>query len=94
MGIDIKQAHYLAALAKISLSSDEAISSCEYINAAIERCKILDSLDTGTALPLERAISAVNITRADASNANLAIDDALRNAPDKEGRSFILPSDL
>lgn len=91
MAIDKKTVEYVAHLSRIELEPKELEKlsrQLEDIVSFIDQLKevgIKDITPTSHILPLE------NVLRADTPGESLSIEQALKNAPRKEGNFFVVP---
>ncbi|NLD42327.1 MAG: Asp-tRNA(Asn)/Glu-tRNA(Gln) amidotransferase subunit GatC [Chloroflexi bacterium] len=83
-----QQVLHIAELAKLALSEDEIALFGEQLGEILAYADRLNSLDTSAIAPTAQAIAMRNVTREDAVRPSLAPEQALANAPDREGEMF------
>ena len=86
--IDVK---YVAHLARLSLSEDEAARFGAQLGQILGYIEKLQELDVTQVEPTAHAIPLANITRPDEVRPSLTSDEALRNAPAHASGLFIVP---
>ncbi len=86
--IDVK---YVAHLARLSLSEDEAARFGAQLGQILGYIEKLQELDVTQVEPTAHAIPLANITRPDEVRPSLTCDEALRNAPAHASGLFIVP---
>lgn len=92
MSIDEAQVKKIAKLAKIKLSDDEITSyagQCEKILQYVEK---LNELDTSNIAPLAHVHDLTNVLREDVQKGSDNREKYLKNAPDKKGPYFKVPT--
>jgi aspartyl-tRNA(Asn)/glutamyl-tRNA(Gln) amidotransferase subunit C len=92
MAISRDEVLHVARLARLELSDEEVERFAEQLSAILEAVGKVSELDLegveATAHPLELA----NVWAEDEPRPCLSIDEALANAPDREGGSFRVPA--
>ena len=83
--------NYVAHLARISLSSEEAQKLGVQLGQILGYIEKLNELDVSHVEATAHAVPLVNVTRPDEVRPSLPTDDALRNAPAKANGLFIVP---
>lgn len=86
--ISKKQVEHVAWLAKIELNEDEKNAFTKQLNEILDYFKKIDEIDTSNIEPTFHILDLVNVLREDKVEPSLSAEDALKNAPQKEG-SFI-----
>ncbi|MDR2519549.1 MAG: Asp-tRNA(Asn)/Glu-tRNA(Gln) amidotransferase subunit GatC [Eubacteriaceae bacterium] len=95
MELGKSEVEYVAALSKLKCVSDaEAEKIAQGLQGILGYFRMLDELDTEGVEPLYHILESENVTRKDAAKAPMPIEEALANAPLREGRSFVLPKVL
>ena len=82
---------YVARLARLSLSPEEAQRLSPQLETILEYFSKLKCLDVNNLEPMAHAVPLTNVTRPDEIRPSLPHDDALRNAPAKGGGLFVVP---
>ncbi|HTV63270.1 MAG TPA: Asp-tRNA(Asn)/Glu-tRNA(Gln) amidotransferase subunit GatC [Verrucomicrobiae bacterium] len=83
--------HYLAHLARISLTPDEEKKLAAQLGNVLGYIEKLKELDVSNVEPTAHAVPMINVTRPDEIRESLSNEDALRNAPAKANGLFIVP---
>jgi aspartyl-tRNA(Asn)/glutamyl-tRNA(Gln) amidotransferase subunit C len=81
----------LALLARLRLSEQEVAAMTDNLGAILEYVDALRALDTAAVEPMTHAVPFDCPTRADEVKPSLAVDDALANAPRRDGSFFQVP---
>jgi aspartyl-tRNA(Asn)/glutamyl-tRNA(Gln) amidotransferase subunit C len=84
-------AHYIAQLARLELSTDEERRLGSQVEAILGFIEQLKRVDVSDIEPMAHAVPQVNVTRADVIRPGLSQAEALRNAPAKADGLFIVP---
>ncbi len=91
MSITIQEVEHIAKLAKLSLSEDEKVAYTKQLSEILDYVEKLNELDTGEIEPLSHVMDVTNAFREDISRKCLSRKDALSNAPESDGKFFIVP---
>ena len=91
MGITRKEVEYVSHLARLRLSEEEAEKFTSQLDQILSYFEKLQELDTSQVEPTSHPIPIVNAFREDEVRSSLDIEDALANAPEKEGNFFKVP---
>ena len=91
MGITRKEVEYVAHLARLRLSEEEAEKFTSQLDQILSYFEKLQELDTSQVKPTSHPIPIVNAFREDEMKPSLDIEDVLANAPEKEGNFFKVP---
>lgn len=94
MKLTKKEVDHVAKLARLALTEEEKEQLAGQLNDILAYVDKLNQLDTEGVEPLAHVFPAVNVFREDEVRPSLPIEEVLRNAPDKEGRFFKVPSVL
>jgi aspartyl-tRNA(Asn)/glutamyl-tRNA(Gln) amidotransferase subunit C len=89
--IDVKYVAHLAHLARLALTPDEEKQLGAQLGHILGYIEKLRELDVSGVEPTAHAVPMVNITRPDEIRPSLSHEDALRNAPKKDGGLFVVP---
>ncbi len=79
---------HIAELAKLTLSDRETALFAEQLSEILAYAERLNELDTDSIAPTAQAIYRRNVLRADEPRPSLTPDQALANAPRREGDLF------
>ncbi len=91
MAISVKDVEYLALLARLQLSDDEMKRFAPQLEEILEHVQKLKSTQTDGVPPTSHVLEISNVFREDQAKPSLPTDDALKNAPDREGPFFKVP---
>jgi len=81
----------IAALARLRLDDQEVARMTHDLDAILGYVAALSELDIGAAPPMTHAVPFECPLRADEVGASLPVEEALRNAPRREGSFFEVP---
>ncbi|MBL4885042.1 MAG: Asp-tRNA(Asn)/Glu-tRNA(Gln) amidotransferase subunit GatC [Planctomycetaceae bacterium] len=84
----------VAHLANIELSETEILDVSNHLGSILEYVEVLDQVDTEQIEPLAHPIDVVNVFREDKPTEMLAREEALKNAPNTDGKYFVVPAIL
>lgn len=88
MGITRKEVEYVAHLARLKLSPEEAESFTARLDQILNYFEKLKELDTANIEPTSHSIRMINAFRDDVVEPSLDVEEALANAPGREGNFF------
>ena len=91
MAISREQLLHVAHLARLELPDDEAERLGAQLNDIIAAVGKVSELDLSDVPPTSHPLDVVNVWGADEPRPSLPVDDALRNAPEREGSYFKVP---
>lgn len=91
MKITRKEVEYVAHLARLKLSEEEAENFTSQLDQILTYFEKLNELDTKDIEPTAHCIPMVNAFREDEVKQSLPVEDSLANAPAKEGNFFKVP---
>jgi aspartyl-tRNA(Asn)/glutamyl-tRNA(Gln) amidotransferase subunit C len=83
---------HVARLARLDLTDDEVERFREQLNAILEAVGKVSELDLADVEPTAHPLDLVNTWREDEPRPSLSVDEALSNAPDREGDFFRVPA--
>lgn len=83
--------NYVAHLARIALSPDEAAKLGAQLGNILGYIEKLNQVDVSGVEPTAHPFPLVNVTRPDQARPSLSNEDALRNAPAAANGLFIVP---
>jgi aspartyl-tRNA(Asn)/glutamyl-tRNA(Gln) amidotransferase subunit C len=92
MAISRDEVVHVARLARLELSDDELERFAEQLSAIVEAVGKVAELDLEDVEPTAHPLDLVNVLAEDEPAACLSVDEALANAPDREGDSFRVPA--
>ena len=86
--IDPGVVRYVADLARIALTDDEVQRFTEQLSVVLESVGKLREVDTEDIPPTASVLPLANVTREDEIRPSLSLEDAMRNAPTRDGDLF------
>jgi aspartyl-tRNA(Asn)/glutamyl-tRNA(Gln) amidotransferase subunit C len=92
MAISRDEVLHVARLARLELSDEELDRFAEQLNAILEAVGKVAELDLEGVEPTSHPLDLVNVWAEDEPRPPLSVDEALANAPDREGDSFRVPA--
>lgn len=91
MSVSEKEVHYVANLARLQLTDDDAKNLAKDMNKILGYMDLLNELDTSNVKPLEHVIEMSTRLRKDEAKPTISHEDALKNAPDADSDYFRVP---
>ncbi|HHV62329.1 MAG TPA: Asp-tRNA(Asn)/Glu-tRNA(Gln) amidotransferase subunit GatC [Firmicutes bacterium] len=91
MPITKQDVEHVAALARLELGEEEKESLTEQLGKILEYADKLKELDTEGVPPTAHPLPIKNVFREDRVRPSLPVEDALANAPEREGSFFKVP---
>jgi len=91
MSITRADVEHVAMLARLSLTDEEKEIFTKQLGQILEHAGKIAELDTSQVEPTAHAIPTVNVLRTDAVGPELPVDEALKNAPEREADTFGVP---
>ena len=91
MAIDREQLLHVARLARLELRDDELGRLEPQLNDILAAVSKVSELDLSDVPPTSHPLEVVNVWAADEPRPCLSVDDALANAPEREGNFFKVP---
>ncbi|HEY7477981.1 MAG TPA: Asp-tRNA(Asn)/Glu-tRNA(Gln) amidotransferase subunit GatC [Actinomycetota bacterium] len=82
---------HVARLARLDLTDDEKVTLRAQLGAILEHAAKVGEVAADDVPPSASAIPRANVFRDDVPEPSLPVDEALRNAPDREGDRFRVP---
>jgi aspartyl-tRNA(Asn)/glutamyl-tRNA(Gln) amidotransferase subunit C len=82
---------HVAALARVELDDDERERLRSQLGVILEHAAKVGEVATGDVPPTSSAIPRANVYREDDPEPSLPVEEALRNAPEREGGRFRVP---
>lgn len=82
---------YIAALCRIELTKEEKQILSRQLDSMLEYLDQLREVDVENIQPTLHAFDSSNVLREDEAGANLTVEEALKNAPDKGRSQIIVP---
>jgi aspartyl-tRNA(Asn)/glutamyl-tRNA(Gln) amidotransferase subunit C len=91
MAISRKEVEHVARLARLELSEEEFERFGAQLSAILEAVGKVAELDLADVEPTAHPLDIVNVWAEDEPRPSLSVEDALANAPDREGSFFRVP---
>ena len=88
MPLDRNQVAHIASLARIGIADDEVETYVEQLSSIIDQFEVLTELDTAGVEPTGHAGNLRGVLREDTPDSSLSPEEALSNAPRREGEFF------
>ena len=89
--IDLKLVRHIGKLSRIELTDQEAETFAHQLADILSYFDKLQELDTADVEPMAHAVELTNILAADEPRASLTPEQALANAPQRDGDFFKVP---
>ena len=94
MSLTSEQVGWVAHLARLELTPAERELMAKQLSAILDYVDQLKQVDTDGVEPLAHPLKIHNVFRDDAPATSLQVDQALANAPDRQGDFFGVPAVL
>jgi aspartyl-tRNA(Asn)/glutamyl-tRNA(Gln) amidotransferase subunit C len=91
MKITKEEVLHVAHLARLNMDESMVGRFSEQLGKILEYVETLNQLDTTGVIPTSHAIDMSNAFREDAAADSMDRENAMRNAPEEDGGSFIVP---
>jgi len=91
MAIDRKQLLHVARLARLELREDEIERLEGQLNDILDAVSKVSELDLSDVPPTSHPLDVVNVWAGDEPRPCLTVEEALANAPEREGAYFKVP---
>jgi aspartyl-tRNA(Asn)/glutamyl-tRNA(Gln) amidotransferase subunit C len=91
MAITRDEVLHVTRLARLELTEDEVARFTEQLSAILEAVAKVSELDLSDVEPTEHPLDVVNVWAEDEPRPCIPIEDALANAPEREGGFFKVP---
>jgi len=91
MAIDREQLLHVAHLARLELREDEIERLETQLNDILDAVSKVSELDLSDVPPTSHPLDVVNVWDSDEPRPCLTVEDALANAPEREGDFFKVP---
>ena len=93
MAISRDEVLHVARLARLELAEDELDRFAEQLNAILEAVGKVSELDLADVPPTSHPLALVNVFGPDEPRPCLPVEEALANAPEREGDFFRVPAE-
>jgi aspartyl-tRNA(Asn)/glutamyl-tRNA(Gln) amidotransferase subunit C len=94
MSLTADQVRWVAQLARLELSEAELERMTRQLSAIVDYVNQLRQVDTEGVEPLAHPLAVQNVFRADEPAPSLPVDEALANAPERQGGFYVVPAVL
>jgi aspartyl-tRNA(Asn)/glutamyl-tRNA(Gln) amidotransferase subunit C len=91
MAIDREQLLHVARLARLEIHDEELERLGAQLNDILEAVSKVAELDLSDVPPTSHPLDVVNVWGADEPRPSLPVDEALANAPERDGTYFKVP---
>lgn len=91
MGITHDDVRHVARLSRLAITDDDVNTMTNELGAILEHVGKISELDLDGVEPTTHALNIANVTGEDVVRESLAVETALRNAPDHAEGSFRVP---
>jgi aspartyl-tRNA(Asn)/glutamyl-tRNA(Gln) amidotransferase subunit C len=92
MAISRDEVLHVARLARLDLTEEEVGRFQEQLSAILEAVGKVSELDLSDVEPTAHPLDLSNVWAEDEPRPSLSVEDALANAPDREGAFFRVPA--
>ena len=89
--IDRREVEHVAWLARLELTGEEKEKFSRQLGRILEHAERIKSVDTTGVEPTSHVLPLKNVMRADVVRPGLTQEEALSNAPRREGGYFVVP---
>jgi aspartyl-tRNA(Asn)/glutamyl-tRNA(Gln) amidotransferase subunit C len=93
MAITREDVVHVARLARLALREDEIERLQEQLNAILDAVGKVSELDLEDVPPTSHPLELTNVLGSDDPRPSLALEEALANAPEREGSFFRVPAE-
>ncbi len=91
MKLTLDQVRHVARLARLKLTPEEELKHQQQLSQVLDAFEALSKLDTADVAPTYHVNLEHTTLREDEAQPPLAVDEALANAPQRSGDSFVVP---
>ncbi len=91
MKISPAKAIGIAALARLEISQEQAVTLAAQMDDILGYMDKLNELDTSSVEPMYTPVDHVSVLRPDETRKDFPREDILRNAPENNGEYFVVP---
>ena len=91
MKISPEKAMGIAALARLEISQEQAVTLAAQMDDILGYMDKLNELDTASVEPMYTPVDHVSVLRPDETRKDFPREDILRNAPENNGEYFVVP---
>ena len=91
MAISREQVEHVARLARVALTEEELERFGAQLDAILAAVGKVSELDLAGVVPTEHPLDVVNVWAEDEPRPSLPVEEALANAPERDGNFFRVP---
>jgi aspartyl-tRNA(Asn)/glutamyl-tRNA(Gln) amidotransferase subunit C len=91
MGITIDEVSKIALLARLDIAEEQAGLFAAQMGTILAYMDTLNELDTSAVEPMYSPVDHVSVLREDEVHQTTSRDEILENAPEEDGRYFVVP---
>jgi aspartyl-tRNA(Asn)/glutamyl-tRNA(Gln) amidotransferase subunit C len=91
MGITINEVNKIALLARLDIKEEQAGLFAGQMDTILSYMDTLNELDTSSVEPMYSPVDHVSVLREDEAIQTTSRDAILKNAPEEDGRYFLVP---
>jgi len=91
MKVDIEEVYYIARLARLHLSEEEASTVSEKLSSILDYMTTLESIEVESETAQEPANATENVLRPDQLTKRISREEALSQSPDPDNNYFRAP---
>jgi aspartyl-tRNA(Asn)/glutamyl-tRNA(Gln) amidotransferase subunit C len=91
MAISPEEVRHVAQLARLKLTDEELARFGEQLSAILDAVGKVSELDLSDVPPTAHPLDLANVWAEDVPRPSLAVEEALANAPDRDGSFFRVP---
>jgi aspartyl-tRNA(Asn)/glutamyl-tRNA(Gln) amidotransferase subunit C len=94
MSLSVEQVRWAAHLSRLELDPADLEKMAEQLSSIIDYVNLLQAVNTEGIEPMAHPLPVQNVFREDVPAPSLATDQALANAPDRNGDFYSVPAVL
>ena len=91
MGITKNEVTQIALLARLDIAEDRTSLFAGQMDTILSYMDTLNELDTSSVEPMYSPVDNVSVLREDEAIQTISRDEILKNAPEEDGRYFLVP---
>ena len=92
MAITADEIKWIAHLSRLELKQEELIAASTLLSSILNYINQLREVNTDNVEPLAHALDVSNVFREDVLKESLNVNEALANAPDRQGNFYGVPA--
>jgi len=91
MSLDAKDVAKVAKLSRLKLTDEELTQFQQQLGKILDYVELLNEADTDDVEPMAHAFDITNVFREDEVKPSVEREQALKNAPQSDGKYFLVP---